>query len=77
MRALEHGASPGLLHEIQRDNVRITKELVAHQIDPPREFPLVGPAQLSRARWKCTINFTEVTRVGWPIPRSKMRRLRK
>ena len=72
MRALEHarpteGGLP-LLHEIQRNNVRITKERLADFIDPPRAFPLVGPAQLHHCRWRCTVYFSEVTRVGWPIP---------
>jgi hypothetical protein len=72
MRALEHarpmsGGLP-LLHEIQRNNVRITKEMLADNIDPPRVFPLVGPAQLHHCRWRCTVYFTDVTRVGWPVP---------
>lgn len=72
MRALEaarpvEGGIP-LLHEVQRTNVRIVKELIADSIDPPRVYPLVGPAQLHHARYKCTIYFTETTRVGWPVP---------
>jgi hypothetical protein len=74
MRALEHarpvkGGLP-LLSELQRNNVRITKEAIADYIDPPRVYPLVGPAQLHHCRWKCTVYFTEVKRVGWPIPYS-------
>jgi len=72
MRALEkarhvEGGIP-LMHEVQRNNVRIVKEQLADSVDPPRVFPLVGPAQLHHARWKCTVYFTEVTRVGWPVP---------
>jgi hypothetical protein len=72
MRALEEarpiqGGLP-LLHEIQRKNVRIVVEPIADYIDPPRVFPLVGPAQLHHAQYKCIVYFTEVTRVGWPIP---------
>ena len=72
MRALER-AQPlegGLpyLHEVQRNNVRIVKEKCADYIDPPRVYPLIGPAQLHHAHYKCTIYFTEVTRVGWPLP---------
>ena len=37
-------------------------------LDPPRVVPLIGPVQLHHAHYKCTIFFTEVTRVGWPIP---------
>ncbi|MGQ9576238.1 MAG: hypothetical protein ACUVUC_13060 [Thermoguttaceae bacterium] len=72
IRALERarpieGGLP-LLYETQRMNVRIVKELIADHIDPPRVYPLIGPAQLHHCRWKCTVYFTEVTRIGWPIP---------
>ncbi len=72
MRALEHARSleGGIpfLQEVQRNNVRITKELISDSIDPPRVYPLIGPAQLHHCKWKCTVYFMEVTRVGWPIP---------
>lgn len=72
MRALEkarplQGGLP-LLHEIQRSNVRIVKELITDSIDPPRVYPLVGPAQLHHVHWKCTVYFTETIKTGWPIP---------
>jgi hypothetical protein len=72
MRAFERadpvqGGLP-LLHEIQRNNVRIVKEKIADYVDPPRVYPLIGPAQLHHAHYKCTIYYTEVTRVGWPVP---------
>jgi hypothetical protein len=72
MRALEQarpieGGIP-FLHEYQRNNVRIVVEPIADYIDPPRNYPLIGPAQLHHAHYKCTVYFTEVTRVGWPIP---------
>lgn len=72
VRALERaknvqGGVP-LLHEIQRNNVRIVTEQIADYVDPPRVYPLIGPAQLHHAHYKCIIYFTEVTRVGWPIP---------
>ncbi len=72
MRALEkarplEGGLP-LLHERQRTGVRIAKEKIADYVDPPRFYPLVGPAQLHHAHYKCTIYFTEATRVGWPLP---------
>lgn len=72
MRALEksHPVEGGLpfLHEVQRSNVRIVKEKIADYIDPPRNYPLVGPAQLHHAHYKCTVYFSETTRVGWPLP---------
>ncbi len=72
MRALESarpvkGGLP-LLHEIQRNNVRIIVEPIADYVDPPRVYPLIGPAQLHHAHYKCIIYFNEVTRVGWPVP---------
>jgi len=57
-----------MLHEVQRNNIRIVKEKIADYLDPPRVVPLLGPVQLHHAHYKCTIYFTEVTRVGWPVP---------
>ncbi len=57
-----------LLHEVQRNNVRIVKEKIADYVDPPRFVPLIGPAQLHHAHYKCTVYYSETTRVGWPVP---------
>ena len=57
-----------LLYERQRNNVRIVKDKIADYIDPPRVYPLMGPAQLHHVHYKCTVYFSEVTRVGWPLP---------
>jgi hypothetical protein len=72
VRALEaarpvEGGLP-FLHEVQRNNIRIIRELIGEYVDPPRVYPLIGPAQLHHAHYKCTVYFSEVTRVGWPIP---------
>jgi hypothetical protein len=72
MRAFEkarpiEGGIP-FLHEKALNNVRIVKEKIADYVDPPRFIPTIGPAQLHHAHYKCTIYFTEVTHVGWPIP---------
>ncbi|MDX1963433.1 MAG: hypothetical protein SFX18_09790 [Pirellulales bacterium] len=72
MRALEkarpvRGGWP-YLEEKQRNNVRIVKEKFADYVDEPRFYPLLGPAQLHHAHYKCIIYFDETTRVGWPIP---------
>jgi len=72
MRAMEkarpvEGGIP-LLWTKNRNNVRILKEKCADYVDPPRVYPLVGPAQLHHAHYKCTVYFEEVTRVGWPVP---------
>lgn len=72
MMALEkaRGVRGGIpfLYETQRNNVKIVVEPIADYIDPPRVYPLIGPAQLHHAHYKCTVYFTEVTRVGWPVP---------
>lgn len=72
VRALEkarplEGGLP-FLYEKNRNNVRIVKEKIADYVDPPRFVPLIGPAQLHHAHYKCTIFFSETTNVGWPIP---------
>ncbi len=73
LRALEkarplEGGIP-LMHEIQRDNVRIVKELIDDSVDPePRVVPLAGPVLLHHSRWRCTVYFSETTHVGWPLP---------
>jgi hypothetical protein len=72
MRALEEarpveGGIP-LLWESQRNNVRMVVEPIADYVDPPRVYPMIGPAQLHHAHYKCTLYFEDVTRVGWPIP---------
>ena len=56
------------LHEYQRNNVRIIKDKIADYVDPPRVVPLIGPVQLHHAHYKCTIYYSETTRVGWPVP---------
>jgi len=72
MRALEkarpvEGGIP-FLHETQRNHVRVVVEPIADYIDPPRVIPMIGPAQVHHAHYKCVVYFTEVTRVGWPVP---------
>ncbi len=56
------------LEEIQRNHLRMTIDPIADYVDPPRFYPLIGWAQLHHCHYKCTIYYTEVTRVGWPIP---------
>ncbi|QDV88182.1 serine/threonine-protein kinase [Planctomycetes bacterium TBK1r] len=58
------------LWKTQRKNVRITKEEIADYIDPPRVYPLIGPAQLHHAHYKCTVYFDEKQAVDYPIPHS-------
>ena len=72
MHALENARPVGggvpLLWEKQRNDVRIIKEKIADYVDPPRFYPLIGPAQLHHAHYKCTIYFDEKTIVGYPVP---------
>ncbi|MEM9351616.1 MAG: hypothetical protein AAGA92_01250 [Planctomycetota bacterium] len=72
MRALERadkvqGGVP-FLYEHNRNDVRIVKEKIADYVDPPRQYPLIGPAQQHHAHYKCTIFYEDVRRVGWPVP---------
>lgn len=71
-RALEraHPTQGGipLLHEVQRNKVRMVIEPIADYVDPVRVYPLIGPAQQHHAHYKCTIYYSETTRMGWPIP---------
>ena len=76
MRALEkarpvQGGIPWL-YELSRSRVRIVKELINDSVDPPRVYPLIGPAQLHHVKFKCIVYFTETTRVGWPLPYTTM-----
>ena len=56
------------LYERNRNNVRIVKEKIADYMDPPRVYPLIGPAQQHHAHYKCTIYYTDIRNVGWPVP---------
>lgn len=72
MRALEkaqpvQGGIP-LLYERNRNNVNIVKCKIADYVDPVRVYPMIGPAQQHHAHYKCTINYEDVRRIGWPVP---------
>ena len=72
MRALGKGATGrgrrSLLWERNRNNVRIVKCKIADYVDPPRVYPLIGPAQQHHAHYKCTVYYEDVRRIGWPVP---------
>jgi hypothetical protein len=55
-------------YEEHRDEIDIRKELMVDRIDPPRFFPLVGPAQLHHCHWRCIIYFKETVESGYPFP---------
>jgi hypothetical protein len=51
-----------------RDDVDFSIERLVDEIDPPRFFPLVGPAQLHHCHYKCTIYYTETVQSDYPFP---------
>jgi hypothetical protein len=55
-------------YEEHRDNIEIIPEKLVDKIDPPRFFPLVGPAQLHHCHWKCTIYYKETVISSYPFP---------
>ncbi len=62
-------------YEEFRDEIDYTVEKLADHIDPPRFYPLIGPAQLHHCHWKCVVYYTETIESGYPFPfRCKRRR---
>ena len=55
-------------YEEFRDDTQIVTERLVDKIDPPRFFPLVGPAQLHHCHWKCTIYYKETVQSSYPFP---------
>ncbi len=68
LRALKPDSSTPGVQRRSQDDVRIVYEKLVDKIDPPRFFPLVGPAQLHHSHWKCTVYFTETTAFVYPFP---------
>jgi hypothetical protein len=62
------------VYEEFRDDIEIVCEKLVDKIDPPRFFPLVGPAQLHHCHWKCTIYYTETVQSDQPFPVKLKRR---
>ena len=55
------------IYEEFRDDIEIITERIVDRIDPPRFYPLIGPAQLHHCHWKCTVYYTETVTSGWPF----------
>ena len=55
-------------YEEFRDDIQIVTERLVDKIDPPRFFPLVGPAQLHHCHWKATIYYKETEQSSYPFP---------
>lgn len=51
-----------------RDDVRIVKNRLVDQIDPPRQYPLIGQAQLHHCHWECVVYYTELVQSSYPFP---------
>jgi hypothetical protein len=63
------------VYEEFRDDIELVNEKLVDVIDPPRFYPLIGPAQLHHCHWKCTVFYTETIQSGYPFPfRCKRRR---
>lgn len=63
------------VYEEFRDDFDFGVEKMADHIDPPRFYPLVGPAQLHHCHYKCTVFYTETVQSYYPFPyRCKQRR---
>jgi len=56
------------IYEEFRDDMDFTVEKLVDVIDPPRFYPLVGPAQLHHCHYKCTIYYTETVESSYPFP---------
>ncbi len=68
LRIKEAEGNIPFLYEMQFNDVRIVKHKISDFIDPPRVYPLIGPAQLHHVKYKCMVYYKERVRVGWPIP---------
>ena len=55
------------VYEQFREDVVFVKNRVVDKIDPPRFFPLVGPAQLHHCHWECVVYYTETIQSDYPF----------
>jgi hypothetical protein len=55
------------IYEEFRDDIEIITEKIVDRIDPPRFYPLVGPAQLHHCHYKCTVYYVETVESGYPF----------
>jgi len=56
------------IYEEFRDDIVIVKNRLVDKIDPPRFFPLVGPAQLHHCHWECVVYYSETVQSDYPFP---------
>jgi len=75
LRALPRSArGVPYVYEEFRNDMEFKVEKLVDRVDPPRFFPLIGPAQLHHCHWKCTVYFTDVTDACYPWPFRVQRR---
>ncbi len=55
------------IFETTRDDIHIVSERIVDKIDPPRFYPLVGPAQFHHCHWKCTVSCREIVTGSYPF----------
>ena len=69
LRAMPHIArGVPYFYEEFHDDIQVVTERMVDKIDPPRFFPLIGPAQLHHCHWKCTVYYNETIETGYPFP---------
>lgn len=56
------------VYEEFREDYDFTIERLVDRVDPPRFYPLVGPAQLHHCHYRCNIYYTETQESGYPFP---------
>jgi hypothetical protein len=56
------------VYEEFRDDIDWVVEKLVDHIDPPRFYPLIGPAQLHHCHYKCTVYYTETMQSSYPFP---------
>ncbi|MBC8350518.1 MAG: hypothetical protein H8E66_00935 [Planctomycetes bacterium] len=69
LEALKHHQEIGVpfLYDVERHELRIVKEKISDYVDPARVIPLLGPAELHHAHYRCTVYYTTREKVSWPV----------
>ena len=55
------------IYEAHKDSFRIIVEPVYDRRVPVREYPIIGRASLHLLRYKCTVHFSPVPGIKWPL----------
>ncbi len=67
LRAMGQPVAVRGIFETTRDDIHIVSERIVDRIDPPRFYPLVGPAQFHHCHWKCTVSCREIVTGSYPF----------